>query len=247
MTAANLVDIPPPDDAPDSQLELVQLRAELAASKAKVNALRAELRHRVSNLLGMLRSITTRSIEHASSLDELLMHQSGRIDALARVEDVLVQSEGRGADLEDLLRNELITVVSVVEEPRLTIEGPSVLLAPKAAERFAMAFHELTTNALKFGALAHPDGRISTRWEFTDDGGPHLRFVWMESNVPAINVSPSWIGFGRDLLERALPYDLDVTTELRFAPGGLRCTITVPLNARTLAEQTDRGALEDHR
>ena len=234
-------------DPPGSQSELAELRAELAASNARVNHLRAELQHRVSNLLAVVRSITTRTIEHASTLDELLMHQSGRIDALARVENMLVGSEGRGADLEDILRNELTAVVSASEESRLTIEGPPVSLAPAAAERLAVAFHELTTNALKFGALARPEGRISARWEFVDDGASHLEFVWVESGVPAINSSPKWTGFGSDLLNRALPYDIDARTELRFAPGGLRCKITIPLNARVLAAGRDPGSWEDYR
>ena len=231
----------------EARCEIARLQTALAASEANVAHLRLELQHRVSNFLSVLRSVSTRSIERASSLDDLLLHQSGRISALARVEDMLARANGRGVDLEDILRDELATVVSAGEEDRLTIGGPPVALAMKAAERIGLAFHELTTNALKFGALSNPEGRISVQWRLTQDAGPQLEISWIESGVAVMNSEPKWTGFGRDLLERALPYDLDADTQLRFAPGGLHCRLSVPLNARTVIKVEGPGAAEPFR
>ena len=215
-----------------ARTRIAELGAALSASEARVERLRKELQSRGSNILAIVRLINRRSLEQASSLEDLKIHQSGRLDALARVENMLVRTEGRGGDLEDVLWSELTQVVSPNEETRLDIDGPAVLLAPRIAERLARAFHELTINALKFGALAlgHSDARVAVRWSAMQGLGPRLQIVWAETGVPVMNIAPQWTGFGREFLERGLTYDLEAETRLEFLPGGLRCQILLPLN-----------------
>lgn len=208
------------------KLEIARLQGALARSEALVSRRRAETQHRIRNLLTVIRSISTRSFERALSLEDLGHHQSGRISALARVEEGLDAFAGEGADLERLLWDEWLVVLSPTEEWRAEASGPSVLLAPRAAERIGLALHELTTNALKFGALSSSQGRIRVSWRILDDV---LEFAWSETDVPLMNMSPKREGFGRDLLERALPYDLRAETRLSFSPGGVHCSIRLPM------------------
>lgn len=210
----------------DLQLEIARLKAALARSEALVARHRAETQHRIRNLLSVVRAISSRGFERATSLEQLAQHQSGRIAALARVEEALDSHAGEGADLEHLLWDEWLVVLSTSEEWRAEARGPSVLLAPRSAERIGLAFHELTTNALKFGAFSSPHGRASVQWRIFGDT---LEINWSEAGVPLMNIGPKHAGFGRDLLERALPYDLRAETKLSFSPGGVRCSISLPM------------------
>ncbi len=212
--------------ATDLQKENQDLRQALAKSEARVRQQQTEIEHRVRNLLSIIRAISSRSLERARSLEELAMHQSGRWSALARVEEGLSLSSGAGVDLERLLWNELLAVLSPSEEWRARVEGLPVCLAVKAAERICLAFHELTTNALKFGALASANGCIQVEWRVVSD---QLVITWLETGVALVDPSPRHVGFGRDLLENGLAYDLQAETSVKFAPGGLACVVRLPL------------------
>ena len=160
------------------------------------------------------------------------MPERGRISALARIEEALDLSAGAGADLKQLLWNEWLVVLMPSEEWHAEAAGPTVLLSMRAAERVGLAFHELTTNALKFGAFSSASGRIEVAWRLFAD---HLEITWSESGVPLVNISPKHVGFGRDLLEHGLPYDLRGETKLSFASGGLKCVIRLPVRDNVLA------------
>jgi two-component sensor histidine kinase len=114
-------------------------------------------------------------------------------------------------------------------EERFKIEGPSVQLAPTTALAFALALHELTTNAIKHGALSVPGGAVRIGWEISEDNEePRLRFTWIEHGGPAVS-TPTARGFGTRMIERGLAADLSGTVQLNFAPTGLVCTIDAPL------------------
>lgn len=98
----------------------------------------------------------------------------------------------------------------------------------------ALMLHELTTNALKFGALAESTGHISVDWSIDHaTTPPRLHWRWCETGVGTVAPAPLRHGFGRELVERVLPYELGASTTLTFAPGGVRCEIDLPLNERT--------------
>lgn len=130
---------------------------------------------------------------------------------------------------------------------RVTLDGPKgVRLRSGTVQTFALALHELATNAVKYGALRQPGGQLAVRWRRTRgrprnagghaDGrgdGPRLRVEWTETGVarPEPGAAPQGAGYGRELIERALPYQLKAETAYELGPDGVRCTITLPLSS----------------
>ncbi|WP_336868740.1 sensor histidine kinase [Sphingomonas sanguinis] len=189
----------------------------------------AELQHRVRNILTIVRSIFTRTVENGGPLDEIADHFRGRLDSLARTQVVATQTRSGRVDLENLIRDELLGV-GAIEDDRLSIEGPDVALPADTAESLGLAIHELTTNALKYGALRHPAGRLHIAWhlEHGSNGKCELIVKWDETGVPAMPVPPARQGFGTELIREALPYGLGARTRLDFRGGGVLCVITLP-------------------
>ena len=101
----------------------------------------------------------------------------------------------------------------------------------------ALALHELATNALKYGALSRPEGRLSITWRLQGEGEERrLLLDWVETGVPMPDgEAPSHQGFGRQLIEQALPYQLKAGTQLMFGTEGVRCRIALPLAERRAA------------
>jgi hypothetical protein len=128
----------------------------------------------------------------------------------------------RGADLRDLALQELEPHAGAAE---FEARGEPVRLGSAAAVSFAMAFHELTTNAVKYGALSRPGGRVAIDWR--REGG-RLLLRWVESGGPPVSPSPPR-GFGSLLIERGLAYELRGEARLEFRPEGVRCLVDAPL------------------
>jgi two-component system CheB/CheR fusion protein len=118
---------------------------------------------------------------------------------------------------------------------RVKLDGPAVLLRSGSAQALGLALHELVTNAVKYGALAKPDGRLDVGWQLrrTPEGCPCARLEWKESGVPMGDSAgvDRRFGYGRELIERALPYQLGAKTALFFEPDGVRCTIEIEVVA----------------
>ena len=190
----------------------------------------AELQHRVRNMLSVVRSVFTRTVETSTDLDSLGSHFLGRLDALARSQVIVTRRADGVVDLEELIRDELLSV-GVGDGLKLHIEGPKVALDSVAAEAVGLAIHELTTNAVKYGALKGAEGRVEIRWALNmgERGAPTLNLEWLEQGVPMVSLNPTRRGFGRELIEQALPYRLGAQTRLEFRGGGIRCTVTLPM------------------
>ena len=203
---------------------------ELRSLKDRQGFLLAELQHRVRNLLTVTRSVFERTIESGYDIDDINDHFRGRLDALARTHAGVSHHPERRVDLQNLIREELLSV-GVCDGPSIRIEGPDVALPLDIAENLALTFHELTVNAIKFGALKVKSGKLAILWrvDMGHIGDGKLILSWTETGVPAIDLRPSRYGFGRELIEEALPYRLRADTELLFGHGGVRCTIAVPL------------------
>jgi len=200
----------------------------------------AELQHRVRNTLSVIRSIIRRTVQASESLDDLAMHLDGRIDAFSRVQAAVTRNPELGIDLAQLVADELLAY-SAREGKQVQIEGPEIALRPKAAETMALAIHELATNAIKFGALSQPQGRVEVGWQADLAGeAPRLLFGWRESGVPVAAAAPERRGFGTELFERTLPYELSAEVEQSFTPEGFSCTISLPLSERVVKEETLR-------
>ena len=186
-----------------------------------------ELRHRLRNNLALVRSIIRRSHETAESTEHFALHLEARIGALTRIRGALVTAGACGVEIEELIRTELLA--SAVPERRCLVKGPAVRLHDKGAELLALAVHELATNSLKFGALATVSGGLVIRWSVTDDTAPHLQLSWSESGVSVASAAPRRRGFGQELIEATLPYELGAQSRLAFTPGAVLCEIHIPL------------------
>ena len=218
--------------------------SERKRGDARQKMLLTELQHRVKNILAVVRSITSRTIEASEGLEDFAAHFDGRLSALARTQGALARQAAGEVDLDEILREELLTHAAR-EGEQVAIGGPQVRLNQLAAETFTLVVHELATNAVKYGALSTPAGRISVTWRVMNtSAGEKLTFEWRESGVAVVDPQPQRVGFGRDLIERGLPYDLPgAATSMDFAPGGLQCVIELPqsqYSARALAGVEDR-------
>lgn len=189
----------------------------------------AELQHRARNILLVIRSVFVRTAEATYDRADMIDHFRGRLDALARTQVSVTRHPNGTADLESLIRDELISV-GATDEAQVNLSGPDVALSLSHAEAIGLALHELTTNALKFGALRGA-GRIEIRWQVDADhnGQRVLDLTWIESGVPAVSATPSHRGFGREWIEEALPYRHGATTSFVVQGGGVRCSIRLPL------------------
>jgi PAS domain S-box-containing protein len=214
-----------------------QAEEALRASESRARLLLGELQHRVRNTLAVIRSITRRTAETSQSVEEFAMHLDGRINAFARVQTAVARDPTAGLDLTDLVTDELLTYAAH-QGDQVRIAGPAVRLQSKAAETFGLAIHELATNAVKHGALAVPQGRIRISWRVQNGSDPpQLVFEWKESGVLNRAAKRKRRGFGTDLLERTLTYELKAQTVQTFEPDGLRCTIELPLTKRIVTGQ----------
>lgn len=191
----------------------------------------SELQHRVRNTLSVIRAIARRSAETSETVEELGMHLDGRIAAFARVQAAVTRDPMAGLDLATLIADTLLAS-SAREGPQLSIEGPPIQLVPKAAETIGLALHELTTNALKYGALSVPEGKIAIRWTVNkppSDDRPQLVLEWLESGITLNDTEPKRSGFGTELLTHSLAYDLSAVVEHEFRRSGARYSIRIPL------------------
>jgi len=219
------------DGAGGHMLGVVQDITERKQTEGRQNLLLGELQHRVRNILGVVRSIVAQTVRTSDGLEALAAHLDGRLQSLARVQNVFTRSAEASVDLEEIVRDELLSVGA--REDRVSISGPTVRLRREAAETLALAVHELTTNAVKYGALALDRGRLTVEWRIMNaSDGPRLSLDWREEDVRLLDTQPARYGFGRELLERGLPYELGATTHLEFLPGGIRARIELPVSGK---------------
>ncbi|WP_407170386.1 CheR family methyltransferase [Bradyrhizobium sp. ORS 111] len=209
----------------------------ITRAEERQRLLLSELQHRVRNMLGIVRSIARRSAKTSSSVEEYSSHLDGRLNALARTQSMVTRDPEGGIDLEFLVVEELLAY-DAQEGKQLQVSGPPVRLQAKAAETFALAIHELATNALKYGALSQTTGRIDVSWRFDDGADPQqLVFEWRERGGPSIS-PPQRKGFGTELLERTLSFEFYGKTTLAFDPSGLHAMIAIPMSARVIHTQS---------
>ncbi|SDI17194.1 Two-component sensor histidine kinase, contains HisKA and HATPase domains [Bradyrhizobium sp. Rc2d] len=204
----------------------------ITRAEERQRLLLAELQHRVRNTLGVVRSIARRSAETSTTVEEYASHLDGRLNAYARTQALVTRDPEGGVDLEYLVVEELLAY-NAREGEQMRVSGPKVRFQPKAAETFALALHELATNALKYGALSQSTGRIEITWRLDESTEPaELVFEWRERGGPPVK-PPARKAFGIEILERTLAFEFKGQTTLTFSPAGLQCTITIPLSKRT--------------
>jgi PAS domain S-box-containing protein len=191
-----------------------------------------ELNHRVKNTLSAVQSIalqTGRSVDTPQAFESSFV---ARINALARVHDLLTEAAWQGASLGEVVARTLAPYEGGGRAIRTPASPPEVSLGPNAAVTLAMAFHELATNASKYGALSASGGQVGVDWRLLDIGGRMLLEIdWVEFGGPAVS-PPSRRGFGTQFVQRALAREFDGAVSLQFAPAGLHCCMRLPLSAK---------------
>ncbi|RDS78941.1 PAS domain S-box protein [Dyella monticola] len=187
-----------------------------------------ELDHRVKNILAIVSSIVAQTLKTNPSPEAFAEKIAGRITAIARAHSQLTHRGSAGAgSLRDLIDTEL----EPYRDRELRVEGPVVVLTPKAGLSMAMAIHELASNAAKYGSLSDPHGRLTISWVVTSGPYRRLQLKWTETGGPPVPGPPAQRGFGTTLIERSLGYELDAEVDRSFAATGLVCTIDMPFNA----------------
>ncbi|HEX3861098.1 MAG TPA: HWE histidine kinase domain-containing protein [Stellaceae bacterium] len=197
---------------------------ERARIEQRRRILNDELNHRVKNILALVKSIATQTAAEASSVSDYSAALEGRLRALAVAHDQAIGSVGSGS------------LVSLIETAagfhrlggspeRISLSGLPLRLDDNAFGVLALVTHEMMTNAVKYGALSVPEGRLDLRWGLTDAGDCEL--LWQESGGPRVR-RPDHDGFGTKLIRTTIEFDLRGEVEVVYDPVGLRARIIVP-------------------
>jgi PAS domain S-box-containing protein len=206
--------------------------AEKRTGQANLVLIR-ELQHRTRNLLAVVQSLAHQTIRGAKNIDEFEAQFNERLAALARVQRFLSRPDDQPVTCGELVRGELAALASNIAANRIVLEGPEVPLPKRNVYILALALHELATNALKHGALTAPHGHLMVTWRVLDDGGQgrHLTLDWLESGLDTIqfDIHSMRRGYGRELIEKALVYQLGAKTRIDSSDGSIHCVIEIPV------------------
>lgn len=197
---------------PKHTVALIEDVTERKRAEERLKLLAAEVDHRAKNMLALVQIIVRQT--RAASVGDFSRIVQGRVAALARAHTLLSESRWQGADLRRLIEEELAPYRRV--ESRVRLDGPPLELRPRAAQSFALAIHELTTNAARHGALSVPQGRLSVEWM--------LR--WSEAGGPPVQPATKH-GLGMQVIERSIGEQLGGKARFDWRPGGLLCELIV--------------------
>jgi PAS domain S-box-containing protein len=181
-----------------------------------------EVDHRARNALALVQSIVR--LTRSDTVKSYIAAVDGRIGALARAHTLLAQSRWQGADLGRLVEEELAPYRAAGDDARIAASGPDVSLEPRTAQTLALALHELSTNAAKYGALSVVSGRVGVNWELQPDS---LVLHWSESGGPLAK-PPATPGFGIRVISTSIERQLEGKADFDWQPEGLNCSLRVP-------------------
>jgi PAS domain S-box-containing protein len=212
-----------PDGKPERVLGAAYDITERKEAESQMAMLAQESAHRIKNMLAMVQAIATQTMRNSSTLAEARDAIGARLVALGQAQDVLTHGSGSAAGIRDVV----VAATRLHSETfgRFHIEGPNVLLDPKAVLGLGLMLHELGTNALKYGALSVPDGRVEVTWTADDEA---IDWAWREIGGPPV-VEPARKGFGSRMIERGLSSNLGGDVTLVYAPDGLVCRARIKI------------------
>jgi PAS domain S-box-containing protein len=215
-------------------VRVVQDISERKIAERRQKLLIDELNHRVKNTLATVQSLAAQTARGGPAPAVFRERFEGRLTALSKAHDQLTVRHWENADLRDLLAASLAPYAATGAN-RIVLRGEDLVLRPRAVLTLAMAFHELITNAAKYGALSTPTGRIEVRWQpVRDDGNDMcLCLEWEEQGGPPV-VRPQRRGFGSRLIEGGVAAELGGRVRLDFEPEGLRCIFDIPWETATV-------------
>jgi two-component system CheB/CheR fusion protein len=201
--------------------------SERKATDRKAELLLGELDHRVKNILAVVSAVVSQTLSSGLTQEAFAVEVEGRIRAVAKAHSLLTHAGNGTLSLRDVIDTELAPYDR--NHGHIVVHGPDVEMTPKAGLALAMAIHELTSNAAKYGALSTQQGHLTVISSLSaGDEGMMLSLDWTEAKGPTV-VTPTRRGFGTSLIERALAYELDATVTRSFAASGVVCQFLIPL------------------
>ncbi len=215
-------------------LQMVRSEQRLQRALEEQETLAKEMSHRVKNMFAIAEGIVRASAKSSGSKEELANTISGRFHALAIAHGLVRRSfsdgaiETHGSSLRQLVETILKPHgdVGSAKATRIQVDGPALHLGDRAMNSFALALHELASNAAKYGALKNHDGTVTITWRETDG---RVCVEWIETGGPCVDGAPTKLGFGNTLLHASIVQQLGGTIDHDWQPAGLRVTLNVPL------------------
>ena len=203
--------------------------SERKRAQARQEMLTRELNHRTKNLFAVVQSVVSRSFAGKQTVKDAETAVKNRLRSLAETHALLVEKDWQGADLAAVVRTEMSPYPD-----RVTMDGPTLMLSAQAAQNFALAVHELATNAAKYGALSNQTGWVHIRWSVLQaNGASQFTFRWQEQDGPPVE-PPTIKGFGAVVLEQVMSEYFDVAPKIEFAPSGVCYELKGSLEAVTM-------------
>jgi two-component sensor histidine kinase len=170
-------------------------------------------------------AIVSRSFAGKHTVKDAEAAVVNRLRSLGQTHVLLLDKEWQGADLSEIVRAEISPYAG-----RVKVEGPSLMLTARAAQNFALALHELATNAAKYGALSNATGRVHIAWSRRPSNGSNdFTFRWQEQGGPPV-FAPTQKGFGSAVLEHVMAEHFDGPPQIQFAPAGVIYELTGSLD-----------------
>jgi PAS domain S-box-containing protein len=190
--------------------------SEKKQAQARQELLTREIQHRTKNLFAVVLAVVSRSFAGKNSVKDAEAAVVSRLRSLGQTHIMLIDQEWQGADLAEIVRAEMSPYGG-----RVKVDGPSLMLSARTAQNFALALHELATNAGKYGALSNTTGRVHISWSKQASNGSNLfDFRWQEQGGPPV-WTPTQKGFGSAVLEQVMAEHFEVPPQIQFAPTGV--------------------------
>ena len=189
----------------------------------------SELNHRVKNTLATVQSIVWQAARSSPDTQAMRKTVEARLFALSRSHDLLTREEWHSAGLLDVIQGALEPFSEIDgRASRVEITGENIRFTPKAAMALGIAFNELATNAVKYGAFSNEAGSVRIEWAVEPSpDGRRLLLIWAEKDGPVVE-PPKHKGFGSNVIGRGLAYELNGKVQLDYRPGGVVCTMNIP-------------------
>ena len=228
-----------PDGKAQHLVSIVTDVTDRKAAEDHIQFLMHEISHRSKNLLMVIQSIARRTARTAGSMEEFERRFERRLQGLAASHDVLVRENWQGAPLADLVRQQMLPFAGI-QSSRIALAGPDVVLTAEAAQALGLALHELATNAIKYGALSAPSGKVRVSWSFVGEtSAPRaLLLNWIEQGGPQVT-PPERKGFGHVVIGEMVERSLAAKVAMDFAAEGLNWSVSLP--ATNLVSEAQAG------
>jgi two-component sensor histidine kinase len=217
-----------PDGKAHRLISIVADVTERKAAEDHAQFLMHELSHRSKNLLAVIQSISRRTARTTTTMEEFESRFGQRLQGLAASHDVLVRNSWQGARLADLMRQQLMPFTDI-QSSRVELTGSDIVVTAEATQAIGLAIHELATNAIKYGALSVPAGKVKISWAFDSESlaSRKLLLKWIEQGGPRV-VPPSRNGFGHLVIGEMIERSLNAKVALEFAPHGVEWSVSIP-------------------